>query len=87
MSILAQLRDAARSATETEVQFSGGDPAELIAVINEIAARENCTAVCTVSSKGSHFLKVCFRRSLDDATDDCDRSGEDLAHSTSPYGE
>jgi len=62
MSLFSQLRSAANQAAETEIPYAGGDPAELVAVADLIAARENCSAECIVIPGQPHRLKVRFRR-------------------------
>ena len=48
----------------TTIEFDADDPAELIALAEEIAAHENCKAVCTVLPNRPHLLLVRFERHI-----------------------
>ncbi len=61
-SILSRLRSGANQAAETTVEYGGGDPTELVALVQHIAARENCTAECAEVPDQHGLLKVAFRR-------------------------
>jgi hypothetical protein len=62
MSLLFQLRAAARQATEITIDYGGSDPVELIALARQIGERENCTADCTTPPDRPHALSVRFAR-------------------------
>ena len=60
MSLMSRLRAAARAATEATIEFDGGDPAELVALAQRIAARENRSAECSVPPDRPGVLVVRF---------------------------
>lgn len=60
MSLMSRLRGAARSAGEVEIEFGGGDPAELVALAERIAAREGRAAECAVPENRPRVLVVRF---------------------------
>jgi len=62
MSLLSRLRAAARQATETTIEYAGGDPAEVFALVQHMAKRENCTAECTTFPDRPCVLGVRFVR-------------------------
>ena len=62
MSLLFELRAAARQATEITIEYSGGDPVELVALAEQIGQRENCIVDRTTPPGRPHILSVCFAR-------------------------
>jgi hypothetical protein len=61
-SVMSRLRIAAVNATEVMIAYSGNDPAELVALAQQIGLRENCTAECTKVPARPGMLKVRYRR-------------------------
>jgi hypothetical protein len=64
MSLISRLRLAASQAAETTIEYGADDPAELVALAEQIAAHENCTAECTVLPNQPHLLRVRFKRRI-----------------------
>ena len=62
MSLLFELRAAARQATEITIEYGGGDPVELVALAEQIGKRENCTVECTTPPDRPLVLSVRFAR-------------------------
>jgi hypothetical protein len=62
MSLLSRLRAAARQAAEITIEYGGGDAAELSALAQHMAERENCTAECTTLPDRPRVLSVRFVR-------------------------
>jgi hypothetical protein len=62
MSLLFELRDAARQAAEVTIEYGGGDPVELVALAEQIGQRENCIVECTTPPDRPHVLSVRFAR-------------------------
>ena len=62
MSLLCRLRAAARQATEVTIEYGGGDPVELVALVQKIGEREHCAVECTTPPGRSHVLIVRFAR-------------------------
>ncbi len=60
--IMSRLRIGAYQAGEATIEYGGGDPAELVALIQHIAARENCTAECAEVPDQHGLLSVAFKR-------------------------
>ena len=64
MSLLFELRAAARQATEITIEYGGGDPVELVALAEQIGQRENCIVECTAPPDRPHVLSVRFARRI-----------------------
>jgi hypothetical protein len=62
MSLLFQLRAAARQATEVTIEYGGGDPSELVSLARQIGKRENCTVDCTTPADRPQVLSIRFAR-------------------------
>jgi hypothetical protein len=62
-SVMSRLRTAAINATEAMIAYSGDDPAELVALAQQIGLREHCTAECTRVPARPGMLKVRYHRS------------------------
>ena len=60
--MLSRLRVAARDAAEVMVEYGGPDPAELIALAQQIGARENASVKCTKDAGQPGVLSIRFRR-------------------------
>jgi len=60
MSLLFELRAAARQTTEIIIEYGGGDPVELVALAEQIGLRENCIVDCTTPPDRPHVLSVRF---------------------------
>ncbi len=61
-SLMSRLRAAASRAAETTVEHGRGDPAELVALAEEIGAREGCAAECSAPPGRPGVLAVRFTR-------------------------
>jgi hypothetical protein len=64
-SVMSRLRIAAVNATEAMIAYHGNDPAELVALAQQIGLRENCTAECTKIPTRPGMLKVRYHRAAD----------------------
>ena len=62
MPLLSLLRLAARKAEEVVIDYGGGDPAELIALVEQVGAREGRLVACAVRPGTPGTLAVRFRR-------------------------
>jgi hypothetical protein len=62
-SVMSRLRIAAVNATEAIIEYSGDDPAELVALAQQIGALENCKAECSKAPGRPGMLKVRYHRS------------------------
>jgi hypothetical protein len=63
--VMSRLRVAAVNATEAIIQYRGDDPAELVALAQQIGALENCTAECSKVPARPGMLKVRYHRAAD----------------------
>jgi hypothetical protein len=61
-SVMSRLRIAAVNATEVMVAYHSDDPAELVALAQQIGLRENCTAECSKVPARPGILKVRYHR-------------------------
>jgi hypothetical protein len=61
-SVMSRLRIAAVNATEAIIEYSGDDPAELVALAQQIGALENCKAECSKAPGRPGMLKVRYHR-------------------------
>ena len=61
-SLLSRLRMAAYQAAETTIEYGGGDATELVALVEQVAALENCTAECTQVLDCRSLLQIQFKR-------------------------
>ena len=62
MPLLSLLRLAARRAEEVVIDYGGGDPAELIALAEQVGEREGRLVACAVHPGRPGTLAVRFRR-------------------------
>jgi len=62
MSLISRLRAAARQTAEIEIEHGDSDPAELVALIREIAEREGRMAECVPQPHRLGVLTVRFVR-------------------------
>jgi hypothetical protein len=61
-SVMSRLRIAAVNAAEAMIAYSGDDPAELVALAQQIGLRQNCTVKCSKVPANPSMLKVRFHR-------------------------
>jgi hypothetical protein len=61
-SVMSRLRIAAVHTAEALIAYSGDDPAELVALAQQIGLRENCTAECSKVPARPGMLKVRYHR-------------------------
>lgn len=64
-SVMSRLRIAAVNATEAMIAYGGDDPAELVALAQQIGRREKRTTLCTMVPARPGMLKVRYRRAAD----------------------